>query len=82
MTDLLLLLQFLLLFIYLFFSSLTATARASKTLFNESGKSGHLCFVPYLRGNTFSFSLLSMMLAEGLSDKDFILSYVLSKPDL
>ena len=81
MTDLLLLFQFLLLFIYLF-SSLIATARTSKTMFDEIGKNGHPCLVPNLKGNIFSFSLLNMMLAEGLSGKDFILSYVLSKPNL
>ena len=49
------------------FSSLIAMARTSKTMLNESGKSGHLCFVPDLRENVLSFLLLSMMLAVGLS---------------
>ena len=38
-------------------------AWTSKTKLSKSGKSGHPCLVPDLRGNAFSFSLLSMMLA-------------------
>ena len=45
------------------FSYLVAIARTS----NKSGNGGHSCVVPDLRGNDFSFSLLSMMLATGLS---------------
>ena len=52
---------------FISFSSLIAMARTSKTMLNESGKSGHLCFVPDLRENVLSFLLLSMMLAVGLS---------------
>ena len=36
-------------------------------MLNKSGESGHPCLVPDLRGNAFSFSLLSMMLAVSLS---------------
>ena len=36
-------------------------------MLNKSGESGHPCLVPDLRGNAFSFSPLSMMLAVGLS---------------
>ena len=62
----------------LFFSFSIAVARASKTLLNESDESGHPCLVPDLRGNIFSFSSLSMMLAVGLSYMAFImLKYVL-----
>ena len=43
----------------------------SKDMLNESGKSRHPCLVLDLRGNAFSFSLLSMMLGEGLSYKAF-----------
>ena len=66
------------------FSSLTAIARTSKTMLNRSGKSGHACLVPDLRGNDFTFSLLSIMLAVGLSYMTFevctqiMLRYVLS----
>ena len=44
-------------------SSLIAVARTSKSLLNNSGKSGHTCLVPELRGNTFSFSPLKIILA-------------------
>ncbi|XP_057591200.1 von Willebrand factor A domain-containing protein 2 isoform X6 [Hippopotamus amphibius kiboko] len=40
---------------------------------NKSGESGHPCLVPDIRGNTFSFSPLSMMLAVGLSYTAFIM---------
>ena len=42
-------------------------ARTSDTMLNKGGESRHLCLVPNLRGNTFSFSLLNMMMALGLS---------------
>ena len=46
-------------------SSLIAVARTSRTMLNNSGESGHLCLVPDLRGNAFSFSSLSLMFAVG-----------------
>ena len=39
-------------------------ARTSKTMLNKSGKSGYTFLVLDLRGNAFSFSPLSMLLAE------------------
>ena len=43
-------------------------------MLNKSDKIGHPCLVPDLRENVFSFSLLSMMLAEvGLSYMAFIM---------
>jgi hypothetical protein len=53
----------------LFISSsyLIAPTRNSSTMLHRSGDSGHSCLVPDFRGNGFSFSPLSMMLAVGLS---------------
>ena len=49
------------------FSCLIALVKTSSTMLNKSDKSEHPCLVPDLRGKAFSFSLLSMMLALGLS---------------
>jgi L-cystine uptake protein TcyP (sodium:dicarboxylate symporter family) len=48
-------------------------------MLNSSGESGLPCFIPDFRGNGFSFSPLSMMLALHLSYTCFImLRYILS----
>jgi hypothetical protein len=44
-------------------SCLIALARNSSTVMNRSGDSRHPCLVPDFRGNGFSFSPLSIMLA-------------------
>ena len=48
---------------FISFSSLISVARAPQTTLNNRGESGHPCLIPDLRGNAFSFSSLSMMLA-------------------
>ena len=58
--------SFLIWIAFISFSSLIAVARSSKTMFNN-GESGHPHLVPVLRGNAFSFSLLRIMFAVGLS---------------
>ena len=51
---------------FIYFSSLIAVDRTSRTMLNNSD-SGHPCLVPDLRGNAFSFSPLRIMFAVGLS---------------
>ena len=57
----------------LFTSSLIAMAMTSKTMLNNGGGSGHPCFVPDLRGNTFSFSPLRIMFSVVLSYMAFLM---------
>ena len=57
----------------IYFSSLIAVDRASKTMLNSSGESGHPCLDPDLSGNFFSFSPLRMMLSLGLSYMAFFM---------
>ena len=58
---------------FIYFSSLNAVAKTSKTMLNNSGESGQPCFVPDHCGNGFSFSPLRMMLVVGLSYMTFIM---------
>ena len=57
---------------FVYFSSLISMARTSKTMLNNSGKSGHPCLVPDLRGHAFSFSPLRIIFAVGLSYISFM----------
>ena len=52
---------------FIYFSSLIAVAKTSKTMLNSSGESGPPCLVPDFRGNALSFSTLRIMFAVGLS---------------
>ena len=66
---------------FIYFSSLIAVARTSRTMLNNSGYYGNPCLVPDLRGNAFSFSPLRIMFAVGLSYMAFtILRYIPSMP--
>ena len=55
---------------FISFSSLIAVARTSRTL-NNSGKSGHPCLDPDLRGDAFSFSTLRIMFPVGFKQSFF-----------
>ena len=51
--------------LFITLSCLIAVTMTSNSILNKRGKGGHSYLVPDLRGNAFSFSPLSMMLAVG-----------------
>ena len=66
---------------FIYFCSLIAVAKTSKTILNSSKESGHPCVVPEFRGNAFNFLPLRKMFAVGLLYMAFImLKYVPSMP--
>ena len=66
---------------FISFSSLIAVARISRTMLTNTGESRHPCLVSDFRANSFSFSLLRIMVPVGLSYMAFImLRYVPSMP--
>ena len=52
---------------------LITLARASSTMLNKTDESGHPCLIPNLKGNTYRFCPLSVMLAVRVSYKVFIM---------
>ena len=61
---------------FIYFYSLIAAPKTSKTMLNSSGESGHPCPVPDLRGNAlkcFCLSPLRIMFAVALSYMAFIM---------
>ena len=53
---------------------LSAEAKTSNTMLNNSGETGHPCLVPDLRGKALSFFPLKMILELGCSYMAFMIS--------
>lgn len=52
---------------FIYFSYPTSLAKTISRTFNRSGDSRYICFIPALKGNTFSISSLSQILAIGFN---------------
>ena len=63
--------SFLIWILFISFPSLITVARTSRTMLNNSEESGHPYLVPYLKGNAFTFSPLTVMFTVGLSFMTF-----------
>ena len=57
---------------FISFSALISVGKTSKCMLKNSGESGHLCLVPDLSENAFSFSPLRIIFALCLSYMAFI----------
>ena len=55
------------------FSCLSIQARTMSSMLNRNDESGHFCLIPDLRGKTFIFSPLSVMISVENSNMTFIL---------
>ena len=60
-------------FFFFFFPCLISRVRTFSAKLSKSGESGHSCLVSNFRGNSFSFSLLHMILPVSLSCMAFIM---------
>ena len=59
--------------LFMYFSSMNAVARTSKTMLNSSVECGHCSLVTDFRGNAYNFSPLRIMFAVGLLYMAFIM---------
>ena len=63
---------------FIVFSCLLSVVKISNTVLSKTGERGQHFLVPDLRGNSFKFILLSMILAIGFSHMAFIMLWYIS----